>query len=481
MPRKRFVLAFSAKGIFKKDFGEKTMIKVYLDHNIYQELKKAENKALLDKVMAAKAYTVFCFSEAHLYDLNQDLTPAKFEDMQFIEGIAGANCYSFSDRTEFRYRTPREYYDSFDWSHTHDYDFILEGMDELFSQTLRQIPLSFAGLIKEGDIPPDMPTDMKKMLFEPTNFYDFMQAMLGFTESITVDQTNFKKLLQYLHKNSLLTGIYASAGIEGYDGEKITDLASFRESYARKFIKEGQTKTRYDLYLDMYHGLELFGFVKGKPRKQKLMNLINDARHSFFGTVCDIIVSKDADFLEKTRFMYTIEEVRTRIIPFNELNDLLDELESLSKYGLSSLLEEVFARDETKEILFQQESGVEKQVVARLRRKYFLYFDIVRYFDDEHGSYVSISSEKINYTTGTLIKQIDYIIRRLLEELGVDINEQGSYAPTESIQNKSVLRTWTLETAIISLILDGELYLNVYPTGYLQKRWEEDKKTQAPA
>lgn len=453
------------------------MIKIYLDHNVYQDLKKPENKQLHDKVIAAKKHTVFCFSEAHLYDLNQDKTDAKFEDMKFIQSIADSNCYFFSDRTEFKYRTPTEYYSDFDWTYTHNYDAVIDGFSELMLESFKLIPLPFHDLIKPEELPENMPAGIRKVLLEPSTFYDFMKLMLDFAENLTVDQPTFKEHLKFLHKNSLFAGIYQSAGIQGYDGETVRDIPLFFETYAKKFIVAGQEKSRYQLFLDMYHGLEIYGFVKGKPKKQKMMNLINDARHSFFGTVCDIIVSKDNDFLEKTRFMYMIENVKTQIIGIGELNSLLDKLQEFSKLSLNTLIEELTAPISEHELFHQNEGDGLVERFVRLKKRYFMYFNLLGYMNDEDGNYLSVLKERINYSSGTLIKQIEYIIAKLHEELGSDLHQKGQFSSDEKIKNKSELRSWLQNDLMISLILDDKLYLNFYPLDYLQSKWAKEKKT----
>src|SRR5882672_9869332 len=113
------------------------MTTVYLDSCVFQDLKEEKNKELLKKILAAKSHVLFVFSEAHLYDLDQDKTDHKYADTDFIETIAGPNCYYFTDRTEFDYRTPREYYDDFEWPQGNLIDEAfngqVEGLTKLFN------------------------------------------------------------------------------------------------------------------------------------------------------------------------------------------------------------------------------------------------------------------------------------------------------------------------------------------------------------
>jgi hypothetical protein len=49
-----------------------------------------------------------------------------------------------------------------------------------------------------------------------------------------------------------------------------------------------------------------------------MMSLVNDGRHAFFGSFCDILVSKDADMINKTKFLYDLLEIGTKVITIDE-------------------------------------------------------------------------------------------------------------------------------------------------------------------
>ena len=59
-------------------------MRIYLDTCIVQDLKNENNKELLNSIIQSKGELVYCFSEAHLYDLARDKTDEKFADMQFM-------------------------------------------------------------------------------------------------------------------------------------------------------------------------------------------------------------------------------------------------------------------------------------------------------------------------------------------------------------------------------------------------------------
>ncbi|MCW5899978.1 MAG: hypothetical protein KIT10_11985 [Flavobacteriales bacterium] len=66
-------------------------MRIYLDKNIFSELRKPERQADLEFLIQLKKRHVFVFSEAHLEDLNQDKTEKKRDDLLFMEQLVDRN------------------------------------------------------------------------------------------------------------------------------------------------------------------------------------------------------------------------------------------------------------------------------------------------------------------------------------------------------------------------------------------------------
>jgi len=66
-------------------------MRIYLDSNVIQDLKEAENKELFDLILLDKERNLYCYSEAHIQDLVKDGTDHKLYDMDFMETIVGNN------------------------------------------------------------------------------------------------------------------------------------------------------------------------------------------------------------------------------------------------------------------------------------------------------------------------------------------------------------------------------------------------------
>lgn len=69
---------------------------VYFDSQIFRELKKEDNKKLLNLIKKLKNKEfLYCYSDAHLYDLKNDNTEMYKEDLNFMKDIVDDNYIYF--------------------------------------------------------------------------------------------------------------------------------------------------------------------------------------------------------------------------------------------------------------------------------------------------------------------------------------------------------------------------------------------------
>jgi hypothetical protein len=456
-------------------------MRIYLDTNILQDLKNENISSLLQKVKQDALRNIYCFSEAHLQDLSRDKGDQKFTDMQAMESIVQDNCYFFKQGTQFEHFTPFEYYNSFDWSYTFDTDDIFSGdeMGHIMENIFKLTPLDFKIFIQSDQLPSDMPEEFKALLEQPGNFYEFFQAFMDFTEELTIEQKRFKEFIKYLHQNSLLSGLYGAMGIEGYDGVNITNKDKLRESYAGYFTKN-QRRNQYELFMDMYYGLETFGFVKGKPKKQKMMNLINDSRHAFFGAHCDIVVSKDADFRNKAKFMYHICDIETKVLSFEEYETALDQWSDEAALGIVDLINAANREYKETEIIREEKNEQTQTYYFALPQTYLSYFDLYGVSFSEKGNYIFFTKKPSTLANGTFVKEIIKITGLAQSTLGNDAEGRGNFQESEITDGKWAGRYWILGDHVIQLNCPDKLFLSVVPSIFFDEENSSQKETPEP-
>lgn len=436
-------------------------MRFYLDTNVFQYLKLSENSKLYTLFVDDTKRNIYCFSEAHIYDLVRDKTDEKLKDMSFMETIVSDNCWSYNKQIIFKYQTPPEYYDSFDWTPVEG---IFNGEDAIstfMQMMLSAIPLNLAELIKESDLPPDFPETFKILFSRSTNLYEFMQAFFDMTNELTEEQKEFKKLIRYLHDHSLTGEIYKALKLEGFDGNKITDKQKLRESYIAHFIQNNKEIYRYDLFLQLHFGLEIFGIVKGKPKKQKMMNLINDGRHAFFGSFCDILVSEDADMINKTKFLYELLDIGTKVMNINEF--IIFQANNMPEFDeMEAMLDEIEHFEEL-DTVWEEKDAEKIWIAKKMKRTYFGLFDCINHVITPTYSYSYYNKHSNNLSTGTLIKEIEYVTNHAIVFLGPDIDGKEQFSPHEMDEGKWGGRNWLINGIGIQLFFDKKLCFAFFP------------------
>lgn len=449
-------------------------MRIYLDSNVFRDLKKAENADLLKVILDDKANNIYCYSEAHLLDLTRDKTNKKFEDMDFMEKIVDGNSWYYNKRIIFHHVAPKDFYDPFPESPDKLFD-----SEDLFQDNpllslalsfFKLIPLDFKAMLANAPQPVVIPEKFKELLEKPSNMYEFMMAFGDFTNDVSSEQKHFKELISYLHEQKVISKLYEQIGIKGYDGDKVTDRDAFRESYQAYFLK-GKEKDKHDLFLEMYNGLELFGLVKGKPKKQKLMNMVNDGRHAFYGAYCDIVVSGDIDFIAKTNFMYDVHDILIPVFTLEEFKKVLEIFKKHSQLKFLELSKEI--SNVSNEMIIDR---TEKSTTYRLNSTYFSYFDALTFVYSDAGNYCYFTSENTNLFSGALASEMEYVTGRLVSELGPDVNGKAAFDRSEIKTGDWEGRRWRLENILLELSIHDKLCLAFFPVEYLQKLMESNAK-----
>jgi hypothetical protein len=427
---------------------------IYLDTNVLQALKKEENKDLYDKILSDKFKNIYCFSEAHLYDLDRDKTENKFSDMTFYESIVEKSCLIWEDDAiNFSIETPHNYYDRFDWDTSMDFSLFEDPSLVDLKNVMENIP-AFPNLNSDSLDISAMPNGVSNLLTGNKSFLDFTNNLLGWTESLADNKTNdYKSLLQYLHsaKNSLqLRGIK-----DGY----ITDRKEFKKSFFDYFRFKNLDNSTYSLFIEMYNGLEILGIIKGIPKKQKFVNLLNDARHAFFGAWCDLVVSSDKDFLNKSNFIYTLRDCGTSLMTIEEFSNFIFSKKTGTFNDM--LLEEIeFFNCNPYQIDVEKE-GEFTFTTKHTKRISYNYFNTLTSVENDDTRSFYFSKRLNTLFQSILYKEISVITQFLLDDLGMDLENKGSFVREEIAEKIWGGRKWRNGQLFIQLNFKKKLYIMI--------------------
>lgn len=432
-------------------------MRIYLDTNVYSSLKSESFETLYSNIVNDKTNNIYLFSEAHIYDLIRDVTEQKFSDMDFIEGICGNNCYYFDKSIQYNFFTPKQYYGRYDWTPMllHDeMDFF-----EPITQALKLIPIRISDYLKPEQIPTDCPKDFIKLLNQSTNLYEFFYSFLDFTGNLTNEQIKFREFLKYLHKHSLTGKIYEQVGIKGFDGINITDQIAFKDSYTNYIYNVSTLKDIYSVFCLMYNSLEFLGLVKGKPRKQRMTNLINDSRHSYFGSFCDIVVSRDEDFLNKCEFLYSTLGLDTIVCDLVTFETIVKD-RALFPSSYTALIQAIedFENGEIRRLV--GDDGRE-YFIKDLDQFYYGYFDSLAFTREEKLNRFVFSKERKSFSQRAIQPELEYLTNQFVDEFGLDMNSRGVWDPIELKDGEWTGRQWINDGLLTELIFQGKLFVRI--------------------
>jgi hypothetical protein len=184
--------------------------------------------------------------------------------------------------------------------------------------------------------------------------------------------------------------------------------------------------------------------VQGTNKKQKMMNMINDSKHAFFGGFCDIVVSKDEDFINKTKFMYNLHEIDTQVFNVTEFADFIRN--RVSNKNFSDLIIELKQEITQENIIYEISENEKRAVGRRLSDTYYGYFNTV--INHSNGN-IYFTKENNLFGTGTLIKKISFCVNQLVKEFGIDYYQKGE---------------WIINRVLVNLFL--------YTRAYVCARWD---------
>ncbi len=416
-------------------------MRIYLDTNVFRDLEKPENRELYHLVLADKDQNFYCFSEAHMQDLDRDKTHKKFADMAFMETIVACNCwYHNENKMHVRFSTPREYYDNHIWDVGMDIMTSEDTISVLIRETFRSISLNWDQLIDTSQLPADFPDDMRAMLLEPLTMLDFMDAMLNLTEDLSAEQPKFKKLLQYMHKTMGDHVLYEKLGIKGYNGKEVTDWTTFSESFYELVYQRATLKDLYNLVTEMLYALDIYGIVKGKPKKQKFMSLLNDGKHVYYAAHAHLLVTNDADMIEKAKMIFRIWGWSTNIMTLPEFKEYLIYMtaQDISDKAMFAQFDVIADLQTSFEKYTLEESFVQKD----LKHWYLGEFNSLCAVTARGNTYYYFHQYFPNIYSGIMTIELERVIDALLIHFGMDELGAGKLDLKELESEKWKGREW---------------------------------------
>lgn len=434
-------------------------MRIYLDKQIFSHLfkkEKTEYVELLKKLYAFKKNGLLCYSHAHLLDLKNDKTDIKYAELNFMETLVDDNYLSYhaiNKTTSCYLAKPMEAFEDvnadeekIDFTKLFEINdsFITSEQKEqlnLAKQLLTNLKLDF-GFLNKDDIPKEVSEPLKKIfpkVNQSMSLMELMESSMDALKIIQEDKSVYKGLRNVSDKyinNGKFTVEYND--VDFNDDLKNSVLQkSFIEYVNSNLNPKGDKEiTNYEFYTNAYFTLDLLGISKEPAKSVKFTNVLNDGYHSFYGAFCDVVISDDNGFLKKTKVLYKLLGIDTKVIHIDEFiksfSFSINSYESSSNTFFSLLINDIkngLITNTKKSIRFNRETKT-----IKTSHNYLGYFNRIDNFIDDNISYIYLYKNIINYSNFTFYREYQIVINNSIKLFGIDTNFKGEFDWNKEIE-----------------------------------------------
>ena len=175
------------------------------------------------------------------------------------------------------------------------------------------------------------------------------------------------------------------------------------------------------VYYMSYMLLDLLGINKETRKKVKLKNMEADCCHSFFGSYCDCIVSDDEGLRQKSKTLYKLFNLGTKVYSIDDFIRKFDEAINNNKKSAYEYFNEINEDYQAKQIL--KANTTQEYIFTHLKTscEYFGYFNCMLERKSKEET-VIILHKSFDLKQPILTKEIEIIVNRIVRVF----NEMGA-------------------------------------------------------
>jgi hypothetical protein len=455
------------------------MVRIYFDKQIFSHLfkqEKAQYVKLLNQIRIQKA-SLFCYSHAHLRDLKNDKTNIKYSELEFMDSIVNDNYLSYhaiEKNTSCYLARPleafadveKETYD-IDFSSIFDFDtsdLNPEGQEkfENAKNLLTETKLDF-NFPEMENLDSAITDPLKNFLpfgKEPMSIMQWSEHFMGMLKNMQEDKTVYKGLRNVTEK-------HINNGKFTIDYDEIDFNEDLKDSHLQKtFIEYVNSNlnpngdkeiSKYDFFTNAYFILDLLGISKEPSKSVRFKNMLNDGIHSYYGAYCDCVVSDDNGFLKKTRALYKLLGIDTKVIhadDFIQSFDFIVEKEEKDLNSFSELLVNDLKNglivDSYKSIDINRETNTIKPAHV-----YLGFFNRIDNIVEDGKSYLYFYRKTNNYSNFTFLREYELVVNNAVKIFGADnlFKEKFEWEKEKDLiqSDKWYGRIWEFETFTLKI------------------------------
>lgn len=415
-----------------------------------------------------------------MLDLKNDKTDIKYKELEFMETLVKDNYISYhalDKKTSCYLARPLDAFKDVeeetdtDISFTNLFDDIdLSSLTEEQQQqianakdlfTNQKLDFGFSNI--EG-LTEDIKKPLSKILpigVPSMTLMEWTQHFMGTLKSMDEDKSVYKGLRnvvdQYLN-NGKFTVDYDN--IDFNDDMKNSVLQKTFIEYVKSNLNPNGDKeiTDYDFFLQAYFTLDILGISKERSKNVKFGNVINDSYHSYYGAFCDYVVSEDEGFLKKTRVLYRLLDIQTKVF---RIDDFIKYFGLLSKSSESTQNDffDLLVNDLRNGIVINSKPSIRfnrHTTTIKPYHQYLGFFNRMDSMKEDNKDYVYLYRSTKNYSYFNFYREYEGLINKAVKLFGHDFEFNSEYKwPNENIEINN--RTWKgrkWEFSNLTLLLD---------------------------
>jgi hypothetical protein len=450
--------------------------RIYFDKQVFSYLlngredRFVELRKLLDQT--SKEF-LFVFSQAHILDLENDKTDIKYEELDYMETVVKDNYLTYDAIKKVatcQLATPRMVFDSqADEDEPESFttlldDFDLDGLDDELKQKLgdfkllmTEMPITMPG-ISDKNLPEEYSKfkDILNPEDKQMSILEWGDKFMGLHNSMKEDKSLYKELRKLSVSES---NTQFEIDFESFQEKDDDDVAILSDSFVAN-VNAGQEEenkkniSTFDFFIRAYMSLDLLGISKEPAGKVQYRNLVNDAHHSYYGTLSDLVVSDDIGFVKKSKALYRLLGIKTEVLTTTQF---------IATYGLMARSS---VSDSQKFIALVKNDALNGVVLKRWKsvefnrttlsikpgHTYLGLFNAMDIIEEEGQTYIVLSVARGNRSNFTFYREYEAVVNRAIRIFGTDAEFVGEYKwPEENNEiheSKWTGRLWDFGDAV---------------------------------
>ena len=398
------------------------MVTIYFDKQLFSHLFNAQEekyRVLREKILSHRDEFIFLYSNAHLFDLQQDMTDIKYEEMDLMQTIVDGNHIFFENpNIMVGKETPRSVFDNiaaindFSWLDNFDLSQITKEQREVINNIMDISYKDLTGQLEFDWLKKRAPICSNEVQIDKASFTSFVKFV---KENFYDNKNSYKQIRDNAIKNynpALIT-----TDCESIFNNQLASSPlglSFIETIKATINQVGlPTSDASTVYYISYMLLDLLGVSREARKKVKFRNMQTDCMHSFFGSYCDCFVSDDVGIIRKSKTLYNLFNFETTIYSIDEFITKFDEAIKNNQKSAYVFLEEIRNDYQQRKVVKEETSApyILTQLVST--HKYFGYFNHMLERKSKDETVIILYKNHIASQL-LLIQEIEIIVNRLV-------------------------------------------------------------------